>query len=429
MHRTLIFAAAVLASGVSAGEPSALERVIIQDAKAVLGRQVEGGLHCPARLPGSFDELAEAPMRRLRELRESVLKDLPYEETRSFQDAAAGRGTFVPSAAYAEWIQQAAGPARQIRAALCAKAGRVAPGLILFGGWGEKAPYDWLDLGRALQLAHWEARKAPEAGPLMPVCLDSLAAAQLSAPHSLIGRMLAAQFVRDGFDSCREAINVTPAGELSGLGTVLRGLASRPSFSQVMRDERVFAQLAFFGASYSTEAREQLPREAEALILWGQNQPPELNGFDAPPFAAGARRFLFGGWARRRHFEQMQQAIEAVGLPLESAVARLAELNHDVPMAVTLVGHDAAVSENFGQMLRRDAEHRAMVQMLIMAVEVRRFRMERGAWPTSLAQVEGGAEASEWMMFRMTESGPLLKLLASAFPDEAAKQFLLEEIH
>lgn len=141
MHRILTFAAVVLASVVRAGEPSALERVIIQDARAVLSREVEGGLHCPVRLPGSFDELADAPMRRLRQLRESVLKDVPYEETRSFRDAAAGRGTFVPSKSYADWLQQAAGPARQVRAALCARSGRAAPQLMLFGGWGEKAPY------------------------------------------------------------------------------------------------------------------------------------------------------------------------------------------------------------------------------------------------------------------------------------------------
>lgn len=418
MRSSWVLAFSALATSSVGGDLSALEATVVGEARAAAGRSVPGGLHCARPLAGTFAEHASTALADLSASRDALMKKVSYEEWQAFSEAARTGTPHGPSAPILEWLSAARPLSTTIRGALCAKRATPPGHFTLFGMWESGVePSDWIDLGDALVVGVHDAWLLPEPhrqAALSRACVDALAAARLAAPHALLGRMVAVSFVRKALPACEAAINGASQADLAHLSSLIRELTVPHPFAETMRDERVFGQLGFFAAAYSEAAQQQLPPEAMKFLGWGDRA--ELFGQERP-FAATARRFLFGGWARRRHFEQMQEIIDALSLPYDEAVAKMDALNEEVPLAWSLMGvQEGTGSPGFGAYLRRDRENVAVIEMLLTGIALRSEHLKTGAWPSSLpthlrSPRDGGAAA---VTFGVAEGTPVLTVLPPA---------------
>jgi hypothetical protein len=253
----------------------------------------------------------------------------------------------------------------------------------------------WLGAQHAAKLAALDIRLRlfGEGGPLespesiVDECLDGLALGRdASLSQGLIGDMISVAIGNLLFPSCASALDAAPADQKRRAAHALLSIRDETkSFANVMRDEAVFSDLAFAGATLTAAELQEFPPEAVAFI---RVHPVKLEGLmKAVPAIA---------W---RRFSRMQQRWRlAMALPRPARTQALTAIPDLDARGWNPISRGPEPS--MGSSYRRHLRSQQRLELLVAVTVADAFRSASGRWPTA-GEIEAevrGADAGEFLL-------------------------------
>lgn len=370
--------ALAVSSAALASAPGSEAR-LVEDARAALDVSFQRPSPCEKSLEGTFASQGEPHLARFHALVQEFTQGalvLP-DEFRGPNAAAPDIATLSPEGQ--RFVDQAAPHVEAFFDATCAADGALPEAFSLFNVMakaGPGRPIEWIDIQEAMRIAAIDAgRPSPDRGRRQwRTCIRGLSVARDLSRGILLSRMVGLSVARMAVRVCESAINQASEPELATAARELGGVLNWAPFAKVLEYERLFGQL-LFDASLSDSTKHALPTEARRLFADAAE-----SEFKMIP-SSGVRMFLFGSWARRKHYAQMTEMIRAAQLPPRVAAENMGRLVEDRPLAYTLLGTEA--DPDFRSLLLRDAEMQTLLVLLQAAARARHFRLwsEYDAWP------------------------------------------------
>jgi hypothetical protein len=323
-------------------------------------------------LPGSFGELAEPHLLVMAASKKRIGAD---EWTTSDLQKAVFAGAKPLSALPSVWAEEAAKTRTDLDALLLATRagqGKMPKPLTLYGTFS-KAPqdYDFSSVQHAAKLAaiaSLQALQRGETAKARAICADALALARDISHSCLINQMVAIATLGIAAPACAQVIQKTTPPDREELARqikIIRG-AWTP-FSAALHEEALFLQLGIF--PLSPETTEALPLEARIVMSQG-----EVSEWQR------VRRSLFGGWAKRKLLEGLNDVAATFSQPPRDADVALSEISE--PLAVFLFDSSSDPT-NWTGFARRYRTGQARLLLLQLSAELWGARTKLGHWPST----------------------------------------------
>lgn len=275
------------------------EEALIAEAKQVNAPATHRKTHVTPAVPGTFAEHAAPHFDRLLPLS----KETPFEQLKMLGDFANGLRTWdsLPPPLRSR-VEQAGPEVVALMQASRARSGQLPPGFTALNHLSDPIPEDTMFAAKVVA-AEVRRELVSDPGQAVSLCTDAAGFARDLSYGTALGRMLGVGTIRVVAPACEAALSAARPTETAcrALHSVAQNTAP---LSVMFEQEKVWAELKFFGDTLSEDTVARLPTEARRVVV----HPP----FDhAPVRFEGFRRWMFGGWARRDLVEA-RNAIEAV---------------------------------------------------------------------------------------------------------------------
>jgi hypothetical protein len=335
------------------------EEALIEEVRHVNAPAANRKTHADPAMPGTFAELATPRFDRLL----PAFKETPHEQMTMLGDFAKGLRTWesLPPPLRAH-VEQARADAVALMQASRARSGQLPPGLTAISDLKDPIPEDTVFAAKVVSA---EIRRELVAAPPQAVtlCVDAAGFARDLSYGTALGRMLAAGTIRIVAPPCGAALSATRPTETAC--RALHSIAENTAPLSVMfEQEKIWAELNFFGDTLSDETVTQLPSEARRVA---QHPPAEVPFHQAPRFQT-VRRWMFGGWARRDLVEERNAILAVADEPAsvsDPVVARFDQ--EDAFWSFRLIGiADEGGHSSWGNFMKRWREAQATLKGLAL---------------------------------------------------------------
>ena len=263
-----------------------------------------------------------------------------------------------------------------------------------------------LDVRNVLTLGNvlgWKAIAEGQVETALELCVENWALSRALGGTGLIGQMIAVSESSQVRAVCLAAARRAGSERRKRLQRTLELIRRDwPSFALALKQELVFAQVAFFSTRWTDAEVARLP--APALKMRGKARPD-----DASTPLDRVRWTVFGGWAGDESCRLLAQAVRDADGPLDQADASL-RAGATRPLSARLASEGKEDEESWMRFARRYRTGRLQLELLLGALEL---------WDGA-RDLSGRRDPRTGKPLRSVGTGPDRTLVAEAVPEREA---------